>query len=152
MQPTMSEILDENIIKKTDKVLIVRKTDETPAIILNPEKAKFQIVATSWPENAITFYKPVFKWFENYFEKSPLDKTVIEFRMDYFNTSTKKQFAILIDYLGKCSKKHDIVIQWYYYDDDPDMKHEGVRLSKSLGVDFEMIEKESRDDNAFDFL
>ena len=121
--------------------LIIKKTEETPAVILNPTKEKFQIVATSWPENAIKFYQPVFNWLEKYFNNQPLNKTIFEFRLNYFNTSSAKQIAKLLSFLKEKSKKHNIHIQWYYEKDDIDMLNESKRYSSLLNMKFETIEK-----------
>ena len=121
--------------------LIIKKTEETPAIILNPTKEKFQIVATSWPENAAKFYQPVFNWLEKYFNNQPLDKTIFEFRLIYFNTSSAKQIAKLLSFFKEKSKTHNIHIQWYYEKDDIDMLNESKRYSSLLNMKFETIEK-----------
>ncbi len=124
--------------------LIIKKTEETPAIILNPSKGVFQIVGRSWSENAITFYEPIFAWFKKYFDNSPLDITNIEFRFEYLNTSTSKQIAVLISEFKKKSQKHKINIRWFYEEDDDDMKKEGKRYSSLLQMNFEFIETKSR--------
>jgi len=53
------------------KPFIKKKTEETPAIILNPAKSIFQLVATSWPENALGFYTPIMEWLREYFQNFP---------------------------------------------------------------------------------
>jgi len=124
--------------------LIIKKTEETPAIILNSNKGVFQIVGTSWSENAMTFYAPIFAWFEKYFENSPLDVTNIEFRFEYFNTSTSKQIARLISDFKEKSKVYKIKIRWFYEEDDDDMKKEGERYASLLNMQFEFIETKSK--------
>ncbi len=124
--------------------LIVKKGEDTPAIILNPNKQKFQIVGTSWPENAITLFEPIINWFKNYFNTNPLDNTIVEFRLIYFNTSTSKQIAVLLTLLKEKSEKNNILIKWYYEADDYDMLKEGKRYSAVLGINFEYVETKSR--------
>ncbi len=124
--------------------LILKKTEETPAIILNKEKGVFQIVGTSWSENAMIFYKPILDWFKEYFDGSPLDVTNIEFRFEYFNTSTSKQLAILISMLKEKSKDNKINIKWFYEYEDEDMRAEGERYSVLLKMNFEFIEMKEK--------
>lgn len=121
--------------------LIIKKTEHTPAIVLNPEKKVFQISQTSWPENAQEFYAPIIKWFINYFETSPLDETVFEIRLNYMNTASSKQIAKILSILKKYSEKHNIKIRWFYEKGDYDMKNDALRYSKMLKFDIEIIEK-----------
>ncbi len=119
---------------------ILKKTEETPAVILNPGKNVFQIVATSWPENALKFYAPILEWFANYF-KAPNNMTVVEFRLDYFNTSSSKQIAKILSLLKEQSEKHAIKIRWFYDPEDTDMKNAGVRYAQMLNFEFEFKER-----------
>jgi len=119
---------------------IKKKTEETPAIIFNPGKDKFQLVATSWPENALKFYTPIMDWLREYF-KAPNLVTIFEFRLDYFNTSSAKQIAKLLVLLKEESEKHDIKIKWFYDWEDMDMKNAGIRYAALTNIKFEFIEK-----------
>lgn len=121
--------------------LIIKKTEETPAIILNPKKKAFQFVATSWPENAKQFYEPIIEWISAYFANSPLDESIFQFRYSYFNTSSAKQIAKILTLLKELSGKKNIRVQWFYEKDDFDMKKEGKRFSSILKFDFEFVEK-----------
>lgn len=121
--------------------LIIKKTGETPAIILNPQKKVFQFVATSWPENAKTFYEPIFNWINEYFSNTPLEESVFQFRYSYFNTASAKQIAKLLTLLKKHSENHNIKIHWYSEKDDYDMEKEGRRFSAILKFDFDFFEK-----------
>lgn len=123
--------------------LIRKKTEETPAIIFNPNKNVFQLVATSWPENALGFYAPILDWLREYFE-NPNELSVIEFRLDYFNTSSAKQIAKVLTLLKEKSAKSNIKIKWFYDPEDIDMKNAGKRYSTLLNLEFELIEKKKR--------
>jgi len=119
---------------------IKKKTEETPAIIFNPAKEKFQLVATSWPENALKFYTPIMEWLREYFQ-TPNSNTIFEFRLEYFNTSSAKQIAKLLVLLKEQSAKHNVIIRWYYEAEDTDMKNAGIRYSALINLKFELIEK-----------
>lgn len=121
--------------------LIIKKTEATPAIVLNPEKGIFQISNTSWPENAQEFYTPIIEWLSNYFENSPLDETIFEIRLTYMNTASSKQIAKILSILKKYSQKYNVKIKWIYEKGDYDMKNDALRYSKILKFDFEIIEK-----------
>ncbi|MEA3450570.1 MAG: DUF1987 domain-containing protein [Bacteroidota bacterium] len=121
--------------------LIIKKTEETPAIIFNPKKNIFQLVATSWPENAKEFYAPVISWLDEYFLNTPLEETIFQFRLNYMNTASAKQVARILSLLKKHSSKHKIIFQWYYEKGDWDMLKEAKRLSLILNINFIIIEK-----------
>jgi len=119
---------------------IKKKTEETPAIIFNPSKGVFQLVATSWPENALGFYTPIMDWLREYF-KEPNQFTIFEFRLDYFNTSSAKQIAKLLTLLKEHSEKHQVTIKWFYDEEDVDMKNAGRRYGALLNMSFDIQQK-----------
>lgn len=119
--------------------LIIENTEDTPGINFNPSENTFVISDRSWPENAIEFYKPIFVWLEEYF-KSPNDKSVFEFKLEYFNTASAKQIAKLLLILEKFSNQSDITIKWHYEKGDFDMLTSGTRYAKLLNVKYEFIE------------
>ena len=121
--------------------LIIKKTEETPAIIFNPKKKVFQIVATSWPENAKEFYDPVYSWLNDYFNNSPLEKTIFQFRLNYINTASSKQIARILSLLKKHSFHHKIEFHWFYQKGDFDMLKEAKRYSLILNIEIKLIER-----------
>lgn len=121
--------------------LIIKKTEETPAVIFNPKKKVFQLVATSWPENAKEFYDPIHQWLDEYFLSSPLKKTDFQFRLNYMNTASAKQIARILSLLKKHSLNHNIEFLWYYEKGDFDMLKEAKRFSMILDIDITLIEK-----------
>lgn len=124
------------------KIFRRKKTEETPTIIFNPESRIFLFVATSWPENAKLFYDPVIEWLETFFSTDTSDKKIsIRFKFTYFNTSSAKQIAKILTLLKKYYSTKNIEIQWFHDADDFDMKREGMRFGKILGLNMSFIEK-----------
>ena len=123
--------------------LVIKKTDETPAVIFVPEKGIFQLAGNSWPENADKFYKQIFKWLDEYFI-DPLPETVFELRLNYFNTSSSKQIAKLLIYLKEKSAQHNIKIKWICDKDDEENIKEATRFRELVGLEgiMEIIKKE----------
>lgn len=122
--------------------LVIKKTEDTPAVIFIPENNIFQIVATSWPENASQFYKPVLQWIQKYFNNSPLKETIFQFRLEYINSASSKQIAKILKLLKDFSSDNNkIKIKWYYEKGDFDMRKEGKRFGMILNLDIELIEK-----------
>ena len=123
--------------------LILSSTKETPSVVLDAQNNTFAFSDTSWPEDAQKFYEPIIQWVENYF-KNPNPNTVFEFRMNYFNTSSAKQFAKLLSVIQKYSQTNSVKVVWFYQKDDLDMLKAGNRYAKLLKMNFETV---STDDN-----
>ena len=119
--------------------LIIDKTNDTPSVRLDSTFGKIEISDRSLPENAIEFYKPILNWVEEY-SKSPSEKTIVDFNLEYFNTSSAKQIAKVLLLLSKLSVNNIVNIRWHYSSDDSDMKSTGERFSKLLKLEFEFIE------------
>jgi hypothetical protein len=119
--------------------LRLEKTDETPKICLDANLNLFQFSDTSWPEDASKFYKPVFEWLEKYFN-NPNPKTEIEFNFQYFNTASAKQLARILSLVEKANPKTYVRVKWFYDKDDTDMRKAGLRFSKLLKIQLDLVE------------
>jgi len=132
------------------EALIVNAEDFTPAVILNPNKNKFEISGKSRPENVKEFYEPVILWFENntsvlfqnfkdfYTEHNPF---TFDFKLVYFNSATSK---MLYDILKRIKNIQilgiPVKINWYYNEDDEEIMESGEELSKAVNIPFNYIE------------
>lgn len=121
------------------ETLILEKTKDTPKVILDSEKNIFLIESKSLPEDAMSFYKPIIDWIDLYCQ-SPNEETIFEFKLEYFNTSTTKQFAKLFLTLEKLLPAKKVTINWHYDKNDLDMKLSGERFDKLLKLDFKFFE------------
>ncbi|MFW5792915.1 MAG: DUF1987 domain-containing protein [Bacteroidota bacterium] len=120
-------------------VIKIKGTDDTPNVILDAENNIIEFSGRSLPEDVVTFYAPVIQWIEEY-AKNPNPKTNVIFRLEYFNTASSK---ILLDILLKfediLNEGHEIIIQWYYQEDDEDMQEAGEEYSEIVDIPFEMF-------------
>ncbi|MBS4014097.1 MAG: DUF1987 domain-containing protein [Bacteroidetes bacterium] len=119
-------------------VIKIKGSDDTPNVILDAENNIIEFSGRSLPEDVVTFYAPVIQWIEEY-AKSPNLKTTVIFRLEYFNTASSK---ILLDILLKfediMKEGHEILIHWYYQEDDEDMQEAGEEYSEIVDIPFEM--------------
>ena len=120
--------------------ILLDGTPKTPNVNFDPEQGSLLLKGRSIPENSIEFYKPLVDWLENY-SASPRAKTTIEIQLEYFNTSSSK---CLLDLLKKAEgmwqNGNEIVINWYYEEDDEDMLEAGEDYQSIIDVPFKMIE------------
>lgn len=113
---------------------------KTPTVNFDSEKGLLLLKGRSIPENSIEFYKPLVDWLENY-SSAPQPKTVCEIQLEYFNTSSSKCLLDLFKKMEGMSKNgNEIVINWYYEEDDEDMLEAGEDYQSIINVPFKMIE------------
>ncbi len=121
------------------EVIKIKGTDDTPNIILDKENDVFEISGRSLPEDVSTFYEPILKWLDEYAE-NPNPKTVFSFKLVYFNTASSK---LLLDILMKLEEMHEngneVLIKWYYPEDDEDMQEAGEEYAEIVDVPFEQV-------------
>ena len=119
--------------------LIIESKEDIPKVVLDATNKVFQISVRSLPENAIGFYEPVLKWLHEYAE-NPLDITVFDFILEYFNTASAKQIAKILLVLENIAKKQKVAINWHYKKEDSDMLSSGTRFSKLIDLNFSFVE------------
>ena len=122
--------------------LSIEGTPKTPTISFDFEKGQLEIKGRSIPENSIEFYKPLVDGLEKY-AASPKPTTNANIQLEYFNTSSSK---CILDVFKKLESIHkggsQIVINWYYEQDDEDMLEAGEDYQAIINVPFKMIEVE----------
>ncbi|MHC1703103.1 MAG: DUF1987 domain-containing protein [Tenuifilaceae bacterium] len=114
-------------------------TDDTPTVILDSDNEIFEISGRSLPEDVTAFYEPIIGWLDEY-SSSPNTKTVFTFKLVYFNTASSK---LLLDILMKLEQMHedgkDVLVRWYYPEDDEDMQEAGEEYADIVDVPFEQV-------------
>jgi hypothetical protein len=117
----------------------IEGTPKTPALKFDPEQGIIEIKGRSIPENSIEFYKPLVDWLEAY-AKNPLKKTQVNVQLEYFNTSSSKCILDVFKKLEAIHKaKHDVIINWFYEEDDEDMLEAGQDYESIIRVPFKMV-------------
>jgi Holliday junction resolvase RusA-like endonuclease len=119
--------------------ILIEGKDDTPMVILNKEENKFEITGKSLPENVTDFYGPIFDWLEKYVE-NPNDETVVEMKIEYFNSASHKAINQVFETLANIQKSgKDILVKWYFLRDDDDMLESGHDYADLTGLEFEYI-------------
>ncbi len=115
-------------------------SSKTPGLLFDPAANKFEISGRSIPENSIDFYRPLLDWLDEYV-KSPNSETVLEIKLEYFNTSSSKILVEILRKLEKIqSKGKTVVIRWYYEEEDEDMLESGEDFKEIISIPIEMIQ------------
>ncbi len=120
--------------------IFIDGTPKTPNVSFDPNTGALLLKGRSIPENSIEFYKPLVDWLETYSSR-PQSKTVCDIQLEYFNTSSSKCLLDLFKKMENMSKNgNEIVINWYYEEDDEDMLEAGEDYQSIINVPFKMIE------------
>lgn len=103
----------------------------------------------SLPENAKEIYAPVFNWMTTY-KSNPAETTVINFKLEYFNTTSSKMIYEVLKIAEEMIKSgNQVNLNWHFEKDDPDLKYEGNLLSSNLDIDLNYIELDDFDFDHF---
>ena len=120
--------------------LSIEGTNKTPSVKLDPESGVIEIKGRSIPENSIEFYRPIVEWLDEY-AKNPNETTTVNVQLEYFNTSSSKCILDIFKKLESLKKaRNEVVINWYYEEDDEDMLESGEDYESIIRVPFKMIE------------
>ncbi len=119
--------------------LVIEGTVKTPSIILEAEKGKLEFSGRSIPENSIEFYKPVVDWVDKYLENLP-ERTTIAVKLEYFNTSSSKSLFEIFKKFERIFKSgNQVLVRWFYEQEDEDMQESGEDFRDLLKIPFELI-------------
>ena len=113
-------------------------TVDTPQVVLDAEKGLFLLARMSLPEDAVEFYASIIEWFADYC-KNPNPQTILEMKLEYFNTASSKQLIQILLLLQGLKDKSDIIINWYYKEIDEDMQGLGEEYSQIINLPFNLI-------------
>jgi len=120
--------------------IFIEGSPKTPTVSFDSEKGAITLKGRSIPENSIEFYRPLVDWLESY-SQTPQPKTTCTIQLEYFNTSSSKCLLDLFKKMENMSKNgSEIVINWYYEEDDEDMLEAGEDYQSIISVPFKMIE------------
>ena len=104
--------------------IIIEGTAKTPTVKFDSAEGVFEIKGRSIPENSVEFYKPLVDWLDTYREM-PLSKTVVNIRLEYFNTSSSKCILDVFKKLEAIHKaKNEVEVNWYYDSSEEDIEDE----------------------------
>lgn len=120
--------------------LSIEGTAKTPTVKFDGDQGVIEIKGRSIPENSIEFYKPLVDWLDKY-SKVAKPLTKVNVQLEYFNTSSSKCILDVFKKLESIHKSNnEVVINWYYEEDDEDMLEAGEDYESIIRVPFKMIE------------
>ncbi len=123
------------------KQLYIKGTRQTPDVDFNYDKGILELKGRSIPENTYEYFAPLVDWVEEY-AKAPKTNTVMKVYLEYFNTSSSKFILELFKKLRPITelKGYNIVVEWYYDEDDEEMMETGEDYEDVSKLPFKLIE------------
>jgi hypothetical protein len=120
--------------------LEIKATLKTPRVLVNFEEGIILLAGISIPEDPYAFYSPVNEEIDKYME-TPLPKTTLEFKLEYFNTSSTLVIRNLIRDLSQNNSNTELFVRWFYEEYDEDMKEAGDEFRMLFhNLNFELVE------------
>jgi len=117
----------------------IEATDETPQVQLDASSGEFLFAGKSLPEDVTSFFNPLMEWLDEY-QSSAAAKTVVSFKMDYFNTTSSKMILDILMKLEEYVESDlDVLVKWYFREEDEDMEEAGEEYEDIVEVPFEQI-------------
>jgi len=113
-----------------------------PEVNFNSETGICELIGESYMEEAYKFYTPLLNWLKEY--TLELNKPIIlNLRLTYFNTNSSRLLLDMLDILKKSQEAgNEVEINWFYEEDDPDVKDEVEDFEIETGLQIKMIPME----------
>jgi len=122
-----------------NKELIISPKIDTPRINFNAESGVLHIEGKSFPPDVTATFGGVMRWIDAYVQQ-PSKLTTLVLKLDYFNTASSK---IIMDILYRMEELnnagYEVLIKWFYPEDDEDMMETGKEYAEIINVPFEHI-------------
>lgn len=128
-------------MKKPVNILSLEPTEDSPKVYLDSVSGSLSFSGTSTIENSEEYYAPILDWLADYVESKP-EKVEVNFKLDYFNTSSSKYILEIFRTLEKLAPNGRIVVRWHFLVDDEDMKEAGEDYQLMVKIPFELVEYE----------
>lgn len=122
--------------------LLLDGSAKTPAVKFDFTNGSMELKGRSIPENSVEFYQPLNEWIDTY-SSMPKSQTIVDIKLEYFNTSSSKCILDLFKKLESLNgDKTEVIVNWYFEQDDEDMEEAGEDYQAIIGLPFNMIEVE----------
>jgi hypothetical protein len=128
-------------MKKTVNILSLEPTEDSPRVYLDTGSGSITCSGTAIPENSEEYYGPILDWLADFVETDP-EKVEVNFKLDYFNTSSSKYILEMLRTLERLAQNGRVIIRWHYLMEDEDMKEAGEDYQIMVKIPFELVEYE----------
>ncbi len=122
------------------KKISIEGSSKTPRVNFDGETGVLELYGRSIPENSVAFFEPLNNWIHEY-SRDAKQETVVDIKLEYFNTSSSKCILDLFKKLESINGKvTNVKVNWYYEKDDEDMAEAGEDYEAIVDLPFHLIE------------
>ncbi|MCG8573349.1 MAG: DUF1987 domain-containing protein [Flavobacteriales bacterium] len=117
----------------------IEGTNKTPEFNFNFSRGELSLRGISIPENPGLFYAEIYASIDDYL-KNPAKNTVINFDLEYFNSSSAIAIRDVIRKFEEHNVANNCVVKWYHDEDDQGIESSGHEFKSIFpGLNFEII-------------
>jgi hypothetical protein len=131
----------KNIYGMMNNIVIpaVKETPYFPSVDFDFEKGECTLAGESYMEDCFKFYTPLIDWLTEYCSQRAT--ITFNFKLYYFNTQSSRMVLRIIEtFMHYKAKGGNPIINWYYYQSDPDMVEEVEDFKRESGLYINLIE------------
>ncbi len=100
----------------------------------------FKLSGNSILSDPRKFFKPIVEWVESYL-KEPEEVTTVDLKLEYVDTaSVQSVFDLMRMFKALQDQKKELVVNFYFEFDDPELLELGEIMEGRLGIKFNFIE------------
>ncbi len=110
-----------------------------PEVMLNGSNGVCEISGESYLEDTDEFYNQIINWLNKYINEVKKGIT-FNFKLTYFNTSSSRSILNILRVLKKYEDESgQVVVNWYYPEDDDSIAEEAEDYMKDTGLKINMF-------------
>jgi hypothetical protein len=123
---------------KSLKIEAIPDSPYYPEVYFDATSGICELSGESYMEEAYKFYTPILNWLKEYTLTEGNDIT-LNIKLTYFNTNSSRLLLDMFDILKKSKDEgREIIINWYYEEDDPDVQEEVEDFEIETGLQINM--------------
>lgn len=118
--------------------LIILPSKSTLSVNFNAKYGILDLSGSSYPDNSSEFFQPLYNWIEQYIKEvsNPIE---LNFRINYFNTSSSKCLYKLLSILQKYYQNQgQVSVTWHYNEGDDDILDAFKELVHDLSLPYKI--------------
>ena len=114
-------------------------TRETLKVDCDIHTGEISLEGISYPQDAADFFEPISEWLDSYIHEIA-NPVILNVKVSYLNSSSTKFLFELIDKMEEYFiQGGEACVNWYYLEDDEDIKEAGLEFKEDLKLPFEML-------------
>ncbi len=122
--------------------LFIPAMERSPEVDFRFQEHRLSLRGEAYPEDAAAFFGPLLLQLKRYCATLQGEDLLVEFQLDYFNTSSAKALMNMIRMLDQavCAGAR-VTLRWYFQKDDEVMREFGEDFALELEhVPFQLVE------------